>query len=548
MVNSCDRITKIHPVNPDTSCNPVQTLVLLAMIVAAISGLPPVATAQTSLSARELRGKQIYLRGTSPSGKEILAYVGDSSMEVPGSTLPCANCHGLNGQGKPEGGITPSDISWEALTKTYGVKHPNGRQHPAYTPRALELAITRGVDPAGNKLQNVMPRYVLSPEDLGDLVVYLERLGKYAEPGISDTKITIGTIVPAKGPLAEMGQAATAVIKAFFDELNSQGGIYNRRLELKVVETAATAEGTRANVERLIDDEQVFAMAGAFIAGSEKAIGPLLAEKEVPLVGPLTLYPQTSFPLNRHVFYLLSGIEGQASALLDFVKQNEKFQKKSVGVAYSRNEMNSSVIEAIKERSKKHGLNSVQLADFETGRFDAAAVTRQFKQANHDVVFLFAGPEEVASFLKEASALDWFPFVFLPGTTGAAAVYQAPMGFDGKIFLSFPTAPADQTGEGLKEFHALAGKYNFPSQHRAAQVSVYSGVKILVEALKRAGKNLSREELIKSLEGLYEYSTGLTPAISYGPNRRIGAMGAYVVTVDLQKKQFVPASGWIGIN
>ena len=138
--------------------------------------------------------------------------------------------------------------------------------------------------------------------------------------------------------------------------------------------------------------------------------------------------------------------------------------------------------------------------------------------------------------------------VFLPGTTGAAAVYEAPAGFDGKIFLSFPTAPTDQTEEGLKEFRALAGKYNFSSQYRAAQVSVYSAVKILVEALKRAGKNLSREELIKSLEGLYEYSTGLTPAITYGPNRRIGAMGAYVVTVDLQKKQFLPASGWIGIN
>ena len=248
------------------------------------------------------------------------------------------------------------------------------------------------------------------------------------------------------------------------------------------------------------------------------------------------------------MFYLLSGVEGQANALLDFIKQNEKFKQKSVGVIYARNEMNTSVVETIEERSKKDGLKSVQFADYEAGRFDVAAITRQFKQANHEVVFLFAGADEVVSFLKEAAALDWFPFVFLPGTTGTAEVFQAPAGFDGKIFFSFPTSPADQTEEGLREFRALAAKYNFPSQHRAAQVSVYSAVKILVEALKRAGKNLTREELIKSLEGLYDYSTGLTPAITYGPNRRIGAMGAYVVTVDLQKKQFLPASGWIGIN
>jgi hypothetical protein len=40
----------------------------------------------------------------------------------------------------------------------------------------------------------------------------------------------------------------------------------------------------------------------------------------------------------------------------------------------------------------------------------------------------------------------------------------------------------------------------------------------------------------------------LIPAISYGPNRRVGATGAYVVTVDLKTKQFMPASGWIDIN
>ena len=50
----------------------------------------------------------------------------------------------------------------------------------------------------------------------------------------------------------------------------------------------------------------------------------------------------------------------------------------------------------------------------------------------------------------------------------------------------------------------------------------------MVESLKRAGKDLSREKLIQTLEALYEYRTGLTPAITYGPNRRIGAMGAYV--------------------
>ncbi|HEX8424439.1 MAG TPA: hypothetical protein VF634_13560, partial [Pyrinomonadaceae bacterium] len=88
-----------------------------------------------ALTPQEKRGKQIYLRGTSASGKEILAYLGEASLEVPASTMTCANCHGFEGQGKPEGGVAPSNITWEALTKSYGVTHASGRKHPPYTER-----------------------------------------------------------------------------------------------------------------------------------------------------------------------------------------------------------------------------------------------------------------------------------------------------------------------------------------------------------------------------------------------------------------------------
>jgi ABC-type branched-subunit amino acid transport system substrate-binding protein len=150
--------------------------------------------------------------------------------------------------------------------------------------------------------------------------------------------------------------------------------------------------------------------------------------------------------------------------------------------------------------------------------------------------------------MREADKLGWFPAIFLPSGSGGAELFSAPAGFSGKVFFSLPTSPADQTAEGIREFRALGEKYTLPATHVAAQLSAYSAAKILVEALKRAGKDLSREKLIRALEGFYEYPTGLTPAITYGPNRRIGAMGAYVITVDLTQRQFVPASGWIDLN
>ena len=496
---------------------------------------------------RERRGKQIYLQGTSQSGKDILAYLGESSLEVPGSALPCANCHGLNGEGKPEAGIDPSNLTWESLTKPYGLKHADGRRHPAYTERGLELAITRGTDPAGNKLLNVMPRYQMTNADLADLIAYMKRLGKDLDPGVSENKIVIATVIPTKGALAEMGQAVKAITSAFFDELNKQGGVYNRHLELKFIESGDTPPATKANLERLLAEDQVFAMTGAFIAGAEKELVPLLAQKEVPLIGPLTLYPQTGFPLNRQVFYLLSGADGQFRALVDFAAKKPELRNAGVAVVYPRSEINANLLEAIRDQSKKKGWGSLQTYNYAPGDFDIATVTR-LNQAKLTVVFFLGNAAEAVSFMREAEKVGWFPSIFLPGANAGSAIFEAPAGFDGKLFLSFPNSPADQTAEGLNEFRLLWAKHNLTPKHMAAQISAYSAAKLLTEALKKVGKDLSREKLIQVLEGFYEYQTGLTPAISYGPNRRVGAMGAYVITVDLKTKQFLPAGGWIEVK
>jgi ABC-type branched-subunit amino acid transport system substrate-binding protein len=164
------------------------------------------------------------------------------------------------------------------------------------------------------------------------------------------------------------------------------------------------------------------------------------------------------------------------------------------------------------------------------------------------MVFFMGSVENLLAFMREAEKVNWFPEILLPSGGVSAKVFDAPAGFDGKILFTVPASPVVQTAEGLKEFRALAEKYKLPQKHLAAQVTAYSGAKVLVEALKRSGKDLSREKLIQTLEGFYQYPTGLTPSITYGPNRRVGALGAYVVSVDLKEKKFAEASGWIGIN
>lgn len=521
---------------------------LLPAFAAAFSFAGGNALAQSPLTPQEIRGKQIYTQGTSPSGKEILAYLGDSSLEVSGNTMACANCHATRGEGKPEGGIDPSNITWEALTKPYGVTHTSGRKHPAYTERGLELAITRGLDPAGNKLLAAMPRYQMTKEDLADLVLYLKRLGTDTDPGVADNRIVIGTAVPSKGPLLEMGQAVKEVLVAAFAEVNAQGGIYGRQVELKFVETGENPASTRANIERLIKDEKVFAMAGAFLAGAEKEVTPLFAEQEVPLVGPLTLDPKIGSPLNRQVFYLTSGNAAQARAMISFLAKQPEAKGRPLAVVYTPTDLNASVVGAVKSEAQKDSLAPPVLHEYATGTFDAVATVKQLSEQGIGAVLFLGSTADLTTFMIEADKANWFPQILLQSGGVDRSVFNAPAGFEGKLLFTLPTSPSDQKVEALTEYRLLTEKYKLQPKHQAAQISAYAAAKLLIEGLKRVGRDVSRERLIQVLEGFYEYQTGLTPPITWGPNRRIGAMGAYVVRVDLKGKQFVPASGWIAIN
>jgi hypothetical protein len=100
----------------------------------------------------------------------------------------------------------------------------------------------------------------------------------------------------------------------------------------------------------------------------------------------------------------------------------------------------------------------------------------------------------------------------------------------------------------MEEYRSLAQAYGLSPQPLEAQLTALASAKILVEGFMRAGRNISREKLIEALEGLYEFQTGFTPSVTYGPNRRVGALGAYVMAVDLGEQRLVPISTWIDLR
>ena len=286
-------------------------------------------------------------------------------------------------------------------------------------------------------------------------------------------------------------------------------------------------------------------MAGGVLAGADKQIASVVEEKEVVLVGPTTLYPEDGFQSSRHIFYLFSGLKEESRALVNFVTERLQKQNPRLAIVYADREISKAMVEAIEQQSKKFGYNSLSKYSYKGSRADWAQISSRLNDADVDGVFFLGAGEEAAAFLRAAEKMARAPYLLIPGSLASRDLLDSPMVFKDRLFMSFPTLPSDQTSEAVMEFRMLAEKHKLPTRHLAAQLSAVCAAKILVEGLKLAGKELSREKLINALEGFYNFETGLTPPVTYGPNRRIGALGAYIVGLDLEKKQFIPASGWI---
>ena len=189
-----------------------------------------------------------------------------NELDIPATTLACSGCHGIRGEGKNEGGVTAGNLTWSNLIKPYGHTHPLDASMAPFRESALIRAVVNGVDSDGNELLVAMPRYKLSPEDMADIIAYLKRIDTDLDPGLTDTNITVGLVLPSSGGLADTGAAMKDILAAYFDNLNSRGGIFSRKIDLSVADSGAGGAPTANAAQNFAHKEQVFAFVGGLSA------------------------------------------------------------------------------------------------------------------------------------------------------------------------------------------------------------------------------------------------------------------------------------------
>ena len=507
--------------------------------------LPPghlAAQTASALSPQEQRGKQIYLKGISEGG-EMRAALGSGDLELAASAFPCANCHGLRGEGSSEGGLQPPPLDWQTLTAPRR-SALTGQSRGPYTEATLARAIASGVNPDGNKLHPGMPRYRMTAAQMADLIAYLKELGRESDsdPGVSQEAIKVGAALPMSGPLAGIGESVKAALGAYFAEVNRQGGIYGRRFDLVVADSRGDAAGTAEATRRLVEQDGVFAVVGSFEPSASEATNEFLKQREVPLVGPVTLSPRLSAVPNPYVFYLLPSFADQSRSLVDFINRAEMRPAGRadlrLAVVYAENDLDQDALAGLKSEARLDAMTIVAEQPYQSGRLAPAEMAQRLAERKPDYIFFFGSGDEFTAMAGELERLRLEAGLLSSAVMLGRAAFNLPRTVAARTYLSYPALLPDR--DDFSEFFAVMQKSGAGLRNTGFQTVAFAAAKVFVEATKSASRQLSRANLIKELEQLRDYKTGVTPPVTFGANRRVGASGSYIVKLDVDKKQYVP--------
>lgn len=480
------------------------------------------------LSSSESAGKRLYREGLSASGEPIMARIGAAGMLLPATSLPCANCHGSDGLGRPEGGVRPPDLSWSRLSSTYGQQQINGRTYPAYTEASLARAIQEGRDPGNNRLDPAMPRFVLSMKNQRNLTAYLKRLADDRDPGLSPDSLHLGTLLPSTGALAEEGATVAAVLRGCVARINDAGGIHGRQLRLTILDPGPDRASAEQALDRLIEQEQVFALIAPLAPALDSELASRLERAGVPLIGPLSLQGTTQ--VSRQIFEPLPGLREQMIALANYAAATLRVLQGPTLIAYPDEPGQRLAAQKLAQYLQDNAWQKVRLQAYESGQDELPLGSRS--------VFYMGSSGGFSHLAERLQTAGQVPYLFAASNQVAGDLFQMPRDFSRRVFLAYPFVPSDWTLAGRLALTQLRERQRLGGEHAVLQVGAFSSMMLFSEGMKQAGRDASREKLISALEGLHDFDTGLTPLISFGPGRRLGLSGAHVVTVDLPDQRF----------
>ncbi|HEY8099988.1 MAG TPA: ABC transporter substrate-binding protein [Burkholderiaceae bacterium] len=358
-----------------------------------------------------------------------------------------------------------------------------------------------------------------------------------AESGVNQNEIVIGRSSSITGMAALMQVSYTQGYEAAQNQINKRGGINGRYLKTIVMDDAFDPKKTLSNAKKLIDSDGVFALFSLNGTGSVAAVQPLIEEKKVPLFGAITgaesLRSKEDF--SRYIFHVRAGYADEMEAI---VRHVHMLGQANLVVIYQNIPFGKALLNHVEQSLAKRGMKPMGAFMVESdGKGSDLAVAQAMKLKPDSIIIATAGAASVAT-MKSIQQSGQHAQLYGSSLIGVAGLQKA-LGaqVDGLVVTQVMPSPFDKTNQLSKDYQeAMRGigvnDFNYES------FEAYTNMRFFAEALKRAGKNLTRQGLIDSIETNREISVGEFSA-KYGRANHDGSNYVDITMVTNKPVKFI---------
>jgi branched-chain amino acid transport system substrate-binding protein len=357
-----------------------------------------------------------------------------------------------------------------------------------------------------------------------------------ADPGVSPTEIVVGMWIALTGSTALIGTSERDGIQIGIDEINAQGGIKGRKLRLIAYDDAGTPQEALSAVRRLIDQDQVFALLAGSNAGATLPVMPLINRAKIPFIASVAAHRNLFVPFAPTAFRIYANEIVQAQRIVDYSVKEGRIQRPAI--IYTSNDYGVGGLETVTAELKKANIPLVASERYNQGDQDFSAQLLRIRQANPDALYVWSFAAEAGIIVRQAKELGLRVKLYGGGGT-TTPLFPKGAGAAGEGFTApwvFPYTEDDPAAPPIVAYRALLDKH-YPNGLPAARPSLYDlagygAFKVLAEALRRIDGEPTRPGLVKALETLKDYDTGMLFPVTFTATDHEGTRQATVIAVD----------------
>jgi branched-chain amino acid transport system substrate-binding protein len=375
---------------------------------------------------------------------------------------------------------------------------------------------------------------------------------KASDPGITSNEIVFGMQLPQTGAASPGYNKVDDATRAYFDYVNSKGGVNGRNLRLVAKDDVYNAGITLTSVAELINDDKVFGFIGNVGTQTQSAVIDRINRDGIPHLFTLTGYSNFYNNPKKYptTFAGLGTYFAESKIVGEYVKKT--FAGKKVGILYQTDDFGRNALAGFNQVGLRfeEGKTAAKFVAGTQGSIGLTSQLNQLKSNGVEVVLFAAVASALAIAITTANAIGYKPANWVVTSVGAdATTFQTILGargvpaassaalLNGVITASFAPAPTEATDPYVAAFKKINDEFNKgPDKRWDNNILIgMNNAYLLVQALNGVGKNVTRKNLISYLEtnGKKMSGAAFTP-LGYSKSSHAGYIGYWIGKYDAQ--------------